>query len=452
MLSLLFLTLPVLGLGTRQPATTPVARDFEEELLWLIGEGEMYVSRALLLAELHVKAVGLSGQIADSMADLANLRGTRPDMAERGLHRWVRRQMWGDILPLPYEFELPIKDPTRPGGVKKAWHAALLPHEVISSVHAKSRPLFQHLFEGSLGNLAHWWLQSSDTEWCRRHPCHGVQHDASRRVPIGIHGDDAGTFFSEKVLVLSWNSVAVSLSTMDNRILFACCDLNKAVEGVTLQELNRVLLWSFRALLQGKFPYEDHLGRAFTRGYHPERWRLRGQDLTSQGFIGAFSEVRGDWKWIWETFMFEQYYNAQWCCHFCDAHQSRLDRLYTQFGRNDPLRGTRYSHDEMMNYYVQRPPWRICVLVLIPGFYFWRVWCDALHTMDLGVYQCAAASAMWELTATNHIWPGRSRRLRLEHAYAEYKEWCRLNHVTDGMAKPFTTNMFKKKTNQGIPG
>lgn len=439
----LFCILSFFAAGVRNAPKPDLTDNIEQELLFLIGEGQLYVNRALRLAELHTRGAGAGAQISESLYELGGLRGKRPDMAERGLHRWVRRQVWGGLLPLSYDFDLPVKDRKRPGGTKPRVHSALLPHEVFSSIHATSRALFRELFCGPPGNLVEWWLKSADTEWCRRHPCHAEQSDASRRVPIGIHGDDAGTFFSEKVLVLSWNSVAVTLDTLDNRILFACADLNTCVDGVTLQELYRVMLWSFRALLRGRFPEADHNGEPFSKKHHPDRWRLRRRPLTAEGFIGAFSEVRGDWKWIYETFMFSQYYNAAWICHLCNAHVSIPHLLYTQFGQADALRETRYSHDEIWHWYFQRAPWSICVLVFIPGFHFWRVWSDALHTLDLGVLQCAVGSAMWELTAQAHPWPGKSRAVRLEHAYNEYKEWGKQHKLT-GLAKPFDKNMFKK--------
>ena len=73
-------------------------------------------------------------------------------------------------------------------------HAALLPHEVFATLYDKAPDLFRHLMYGTEENLIKFWagLERTDAELCRNHPV--VQHtQPNRRIPIGIHGDDAGT-------------------------------------------------------------------------------------------------------------------------------------------------------------------------------------------------------------------------------------------------------------------
>ena len=112
----------------------------------------------------------------------------------RSLQRWVARQAWFGLLPQLYEFDvnyLNAKDYT-----KEKWmsHAALLPHEVFATLYDKAPDLFRHLMYGTEENLIKFWagLERTDGEFCRNHPV--VQNtQPNRRIPIGIHGDDAGT-------------------------------------------------------------------------------------------------------------------------------------------------------------------------------------------------------------------------------------------------------------------
>ena len=56
-------------------------------------------------------------------------------------------------------------------------------------------------------------------------------------VPLGMHGDDAGGHGHDKVLVLTWGSVAVEGSTLDTRICFTMIRDGEAVPGVTREKI-----------------------------------------------------------------------------------------------------------------------------------------------------------------------------------------------------------------------
>ena len=57
----------------------------------------------------------------------------------------------------------------------------------------------------------------------------------------------------------------------------------------------------------------------------------------------------------------------------------------------------------------------------IPGFSLWRVWVDAMHTLDLGVYQVVCATALVELVE-ERVWPCVTHEEGITKAYKEYKE------------------------------
>ena len=99
-------------------------------------------------------------------------------------------------------------------------------------------------------------------------------------------------FEHEKALVLSWNSCAISHSTIDNRILFGVLAYSKILPGVTLNQFYEVFVWSLNCLSTGMFPACDHHGREFDENYYPERAAKANHKL-ADGYVGAWSEFRG---------------------------------------------------------------------------------------------------------------------------------------------------------------
>ena len=76
--------------------------------------------------------------------------------------------------------------------------SVLLPHEVFHSLYKHAPELFRHLFVDTEENLEYFWSETSRThaEFENNHPCKNVS--PRKRIPVGMHGDDAGTYESEK--------------------------------------------------------------------------------------------------------------------------------------------------------------------------------------------------------------------------------------------------------------
>lgn len=58
----------------------------------------------------------------------------------------------------------------------------------------------------------------------------------------------------------------------------------------------------------------------------------------------------------------------------------------------------------------------------IIGFNIWRCWSDAMHVLDLGVYQSVAASCLEEFVQEG-MWASTGSEGYL-HAHVDYKAWC----------------------------
>jgi hypothetical protein len=188
----------------------------------------------------------------------------------------------------------------------------------------------------------------------------------------------------ESILVLNWGSTAVSQPTLDTRLIFTLVKLSERVktpEDPTLQMVYKVFRWSLKALSEGVFPWEDHNGVAFSEDYYPERFEKRGTPLADD-YVGAFSEIRGDWKWIRECFYLEQHYGANYICHLCRAHK-HIERLkFTDVSRNAYHRRTLVDSLKWWTAYTSGVV--VSWLAYIPGFNVWRIVFDLMHTLDLG--------------------------------------------------------------------
>lgn len=387
--------------------------DLEMELLCLPSSGGSVRQMQRLAARISQSCT----DVPQHVVELGNLPAA--SHRERSMHRWVQKQPWRKLLPEPYTFGLPYTsnhiDETA------AEQSVLLPHETFATV-AQDQGLFEMLFKGPPGALEHFWERTSTTTWFQRHPLLAeLSAQPGLCIPIGLHGDDGGVYGqSNSVLILTWGSVVQELVTLDSRILFAGVLLNTAVPGKTMEALYKVFVWSLNCLAAGVWPECDHTGRPFSEDYMPKRYALRGQRLHQTGLRGVWSELRGDWKWQMEALHLDQHYNTNYICHLCRAH-SKIERLwFTQFGRASRLRKTLVRWSSFRNWYedrYERPPFFDII-----GFDIWRCWCDAMHCLDLGVYQSVAASCLCELVREG-VW-GHIGDDGYKLAHIEYKGWC----------------------------
>jgi hypothetical protein len=384
-----------------------------DELLGLLEHGGHASGVGRLTQAIAASCVGAPIEIQQ----LAALGGG--SKFERNLHRWASRQVFSDLLPAPYEFPIALKRGPRD-------HFAILPHELFGSIYATGLDIFHRLFTGGEQNLQEWWDHAAavDDSWYQQHPAIHRTQNPLLRVPYGIHGDDAGMAGAEAVLAITWGAVAVYGPTLDTRLLFSVVKVNEMIKPDTLHEVYSVLKWSLNALAEGRYPDRDHRGTLFSSTHHPERF-LWAKKLIAGGFVGVWSEMRGDWKWLAESLYLQNNYATAGPCHLCHAHKNirRLD--YREFGPDTVHRKTLVNAWDW--WYLYSHAVLVSPLIMIVGFNCWKILIDALHTLELGLYQYAAASAVWQFTddpADGGYFGGGKRQARLDHCYDHYKEWC----------------------------
>lgn len=167
----------------------------------------------------------------------------------------------------------------------------------------------------------------------------------------------------------------------------------------------------------------------------PQRFKLRGKDLAG-GHVGAYSETRGDWKYLVEMLFLAAHYACTACCHLCRASKKIKRLWFTRFGRRALHRQTRYTNRQYLDWATSRPPGQRGHMHYVEGFDIWRVWVDWMHSSDLGALAVAIPSAMWELTERRcPAWAGNNRKVKMDRAWEDYSDWCRTNHVTSKAAR-----------------
>ena len=317
----------------------------------------------------------------------------------------------------------------------------MLPHEVLASIHKFSKQLFEFLFTGDADELAKWWRDAQDIndEWYRTNPV--IESTGPLcRVPVGIHGDDAGVHGRQQVLVLSWGSVVKPLPTFDSRIIFTMLRVADIIKMDTMDKIFEVLQWSLNALSDGHYPLEDHERIPFSKTHHPHRYKMAGKPL-AEGMVGLWAEMRGDWKFLKEALHLAQHYGRNdYICHLCDVlkFSDDVECRFNNFQQTAGHRSRHYTQNDIIRLLHAESP-----LLRIRGFNFSKVFFDILHCLDLGVYQVFIPTVLYLLTRNSNVFKASSVDGRYRKAYKHYRHWCRGKRDVTMIRSTFTKNTWR---------
>ena len=424
-------------------AVAPVPNAFTV-LMQQIGSGTHVASAVEMAAGIAQEKY--PKELMESLGNVA-AKTKNPCHYERALHRWFRRQAFQELMPPAYTFPLTVYGKTKLS-MKRITHSCILPHEWFGILY-KFPELFQELMTGGTANLKHFWEQSRETDWYKALPVIGLDANPHETlIPIGHHGDDVGVYGLEKVLVMTWGSVATGLTTLDSRLVFTGVYVKQLVEDVTLNAIHKVFAWSLRCLANGVYPAQDHTGKAFSAEHHPHRFKLATQEdpRIAGGMLGVWAEMRGDWKYLAEALgLAASFATAAKLCHLCQANKHKRRLYYTKTRRDAwSLRRTKLSHRAFVRFQEAKPGHTTGPLYTIPGFHIWRVWVDILHSLDIGILQKLSASTLIELTQKKwQPYTAGNAKTRLLMAHREYCSWCKTNHCD--AAPPFDASKWYAK-------
>lgn len=132
------------------------------------------------------------------------------------------------------------------------------------------------------------------------------------------------------MLAFCFDKICLRLDT--KRLVFGIFESNKIRTGETMAILWRVLVWSLRALYEGRWPATDFRGQPWEAG--SAEAALAGTQLAG-GYYGVVFLLKGDWEHFSKTFGYPRHNsNAPcWLCRCEKGEQSDQRDWPTNFSR-----------------------------------------------------------------------------------------------------------------------
>ena len=151
-----------------------------------------------------------------------------------------------------------------------------------------------------------------------------IDHGVETVIPFMLHGDAAPHTETDSLYVMSMRSILSKCSVQISQLLLAAFPKAALVDG-SLDELRKILVWSFKALAEGKHPSRNHNGRQFAADDEDDyRFRLAGKPLSTRRKIrGVILAIGGDYEFFCQEFGFP-YAMSNHPCPFCKCDNKHV--------------------------------------------------------------------------------------------------------------------------------
>lgn len=225
--------------------------------------------------------------------------------AHRGLSRQLALGNLDSHVATSTYVDFPLWDEkARPAKNICMKHPIMCPHDLLHSMYTSSRPMFDAFILGD-GSLEDFWshVLAADPRFtgrpAKRLPSKGAL------IPLRLHGDGVpiGRALKRSMDVISVSSMTGRQgATWDTKFFrFGCVNAAKNSssnpDDDTMLVAWKILLWSFAALLKGKFPYVDWDGKPFSDRHYPHAAANAGHDICG-GFRFALWQVSADLDYL----------------------------------------------------------------------------------------------------------------------------------------------------------
>ena len=295
------------------------------------------------------------------------------------------------VLSEPYIVDTPVWD--RVAGRQVLRPVAFLPpHEVLDKVVAEG----EENKWGSLEEDHQSGLKAELQEWAAR-----IAVDLATAVPwlcMALWGDSAPLTSQGRNALYLLTFTVLSGEFRKRFWLFACtkrdlCDCGCAGK-CTLDEAWKVVAWSCRALLAGRWPATDHRDEPWTAKDQPWRAKMAGKRLR---FRGAVLAKCGDWAWFKSALNLRGWKGdriTHKMCWLCNASFSGPCDCF-DFSQTAQWRQQMVSQSAAIaEAAAARYP---SAIWQIPGLTISMFKPDWMHCSDLGILQMVMGNIMWEL-------------------------------------------------------
>lgn len=391
------------------------------------------------------------GLHADMMSPVASA-GTGGKWKSNISRDLVRRALSSLELQVPV-YEVDVVQPLRKTldcRVRKA--KVILPHEMWAAI-AEHPALFDTVF-GSPSDWSEFWRRSQGEAWFAEHPLRDqIIADPQRHCPYVIHGDDAPLCKRGKrsVRVLQWSSPVSSAPTLQQKLIVATNETKSPLAYQHQAAIDQVAAWSFNVALTNEYPALDHRDDPICGR---RRYKI-GNPLHRFGVLPVFAGTVGDWKWHWEVYNLQHYYNAEECCQNCHAVKDANSELCMHnFAEDAPWTVTDRSLDDYL--LEQRQLDTLHPFCSIRGWHTKNIFEDVVHTDCLGVRWFANGGALWELCSQGHWGPvpqgpwRESMNFCLRMAWHDFANWMAANNKRVNIT-PFTCNLLSMRVQTDWP-
>ena len=338
--------------------------------LALLSKWAWGVLSATNVQELAHAAV-LSGAKAEDLVSLSSLGsyGQQPGNCHRDLVRKYCKDLWS---PDPYSVVVPMKFVNPETGAVDMAEGSIdmfLPHQWLAALDDAG--LLDTLWSTRM--LAEFWKTQKYSSKLQANPdCEGM-------IPLMLHADGGAFAKRDSLMVMSMRCILSSASVADSMLLLAAIPKkarwkNEAAD--TFDNIWKVLVWSFTAMFQGKWPTHSWDGSLIAE--------CGGHDLTPKSRLKAVIwTLSGDMEYFASELGISKYSSnspCSWCA--CD----RDGTPFNDFRPTAAWKSTRVIPAMSKENNPCRHP-----VMRIPGVIFESVYIDTLHVLDLGVsLHCAA--------------------------------------------------------------
>jgi hypothetical protein len=321
----------------QQLVKSEIAKHILQKWAWGLYSGAEVQRVAMCHVDDMVALVNLCGAqfLSHVPSDVQFLAG----LGTRGRHsNNINKELlaWLSSFPRCKTFETRIetnifKPRKRQSPISRELMSFLLPHEMFHHLFHHHRVVWNKLFlgraSGETDKLEMFWKELTRRRDPRlqHHPMLQRANWFSKAVMISIHGDAVtcirpGKAGQKSLDVYSWMGM---LGDVDNcwslymkHYMFSV--FTASVTDNTMDEAWEVLVWSFAALFEAKFPSKNHKGDEYSQ--FSAEGLIAGQPL-ADGFFGVVLTIKGDMKFFHEGFDMACATGVDPCDH-CPCHRS----------------------------------------------------------------------------------------------------------------------------------
>jgi hypothetical protein len=211
------------------------------------------------------------------------------------------------------------------------------------------------------------------------------------------------------------------------------------LEDETMDDIFRVIAWSWRICLMNRMPKQRHDMTPFTP-QDKKRKKMGGEEI---GCSAILSEIRGDWSMFKETFRLPSWSSGTYICWLCSCCQCDL---------RDFSRGAKWRHERLDHYSFLRRQQELgkslSTLMAAPFLTNQCFLPDWMHVMDLGVTLDFLGNLFKYLVDSGKL-PGRNQELRTTALWKDIRDYYKRAEVPSKI--PTLTHTMLLKEGGGKP-